>query len=128
MLSTPRPPAGMAPRWRGRPKKSRPVKYSANSRMSLADVVGEVGLAELAVVDAVDAALDLLAHDVRDALAQAAGEGLLIVGRAAGAGGDERRQVVGAGGAGGVGGQDALRASLHSFPSSTSSGQASSTR
>jgi len=58
------------------------------------DIGREAGLAELAVVDAVDPGLDLLSDDLRDRAPDAPGQGVFRVGLPAGLGRDQRTKIV----------------------------------
>ena len=71
-----------------------PAGPGLESADPLADVVGEVGLAELAVVDAVEPGLDLQADDLGHGRGQAAGQRLAVVGLTGGLCGDQRLDVV----------------------------------
>src|SRR5207245_4874045 len=74
---------------------ARPVVAHLEAGEALANVIGEVGLAELAVVDAVDAAVELLAHHAGDFVAQLRSERVLVVGLAFRPGKDHFAQLSG---------------------------------
>ena len=80
---------------------------------ALADIVGEVGLAELAIVDAVEAAGDLAAYDIAHAVAKQGRELLSVVALAFGSGEDDVTQRLRARQAARVCRQDPTRASRH---------------
>src|SRR2546426_2290960 len=104
------------------------AKYSGNGRPlarfglahldaaeTLPDVGREAGLAELAVVDAVDPGLDLLSDDLRDRAPDAPGQGVLRVGQPAGLGRDQRTKIVRPRQAAGMRRENPVRASHHGF-------------
>src|SRR5207237_4028296 len=82
----------------------------------LAHVVGEARLAQFAVVDAVDAALDLPAHGVGHRALQARRERVAVVRLPACPGDDHRPVVDGTRQAAGVGRETAVAAAYHGPP------------
>src|SRR5262249_54963058 len=85
---------------------------------ALAGVVGKIGLAEFAVVNAVETRLQLLPHNLGDGTAQPPRQGCLIVGLTATLSGDHLSQIGWPGQAAGMGGQDPVGAALHGLPPS----------
>jgi hypothetical protein len=81
----------------------------------LGDVMGEIGLAEFAVINAVEPARDLARDGVGDVLTQGRFQQHLIDGRAGGTSPDHARERLRARQGAGMGGADSVDAHDHAF-------------